>query len=46
MRRFEDLPREARAYVEWLEKELSVPIVMLSVGPERDQVIPRGFQPL
>lgn len=46
VRRFEDLPREARAYVEWLEKELSVPIVMLSVGPERDQVIPRGFQPL
>lgn len=46
VRRFEDLPKEARAYVEWLEKELSVPIVMLSVGPERDQVIPRGFQPL
>jgi adenylosuccinate synthase len=46
VRRFEDLPRAARAYVEWLEKELGVPIVMLSVGPERDQVIPRGYVPL
>jgi adenylosuccinate synthase len=46
VRRFDDLPRNARAYVEWLEKELAVPIVMLSVGPEREQVIPRGFQPL
>jgi len=45
VRRFEDLPQRARAYVEWLERELSVPIVMLSVGPDREQVIPRGLQP-
>lgn len=44
VRRFEDLPREAREYVQWLETELAVPIVMLSVGPERQQVIPRGLR--
>jgi adenylosuccinate synthase len=42
-RRFEDLPKNARAYVEWLEREVGVPIVMLSVGPEREQVISRGL---
>jgi adenylosuccinate synthase len=42
-RKFEDLPRNARAYVEWLEREVGVPIVMLSVGPEREQVISRGL---
>jgi len=46
VRRFEDLPANARSYVEWLEREVRVPIVMLSVGPDREQVIPRGFQPL
>jgi adenylosuccinate synthase len=43
VRRYEDLPAEARAYVEWVEEISSVPIVMLSVGPERDQVISRGL---
>jgi adenylosuccinate synthase len=42
VRAFEDLPRAAREYVERLEREVGVPIVMLSVGPERSQVIPRG----
>jgi adenylosuccinate synthase len=42
VRRFEDLPRAARDYVEKVEREVGVPIVMLSVGPERSQVIPRG----
>jgi adenylosuccinate synthase len=44
VRRWEDLPERAREYVEWLEKQISIPIVMLSVGPERDQVIPRGLK--
>lgn len=43
VRRFEDLPKTARRYVEWLESEVGAPIVMLSVGPERDQVISRGL---
>jgi len=42
VRSFEDLPRPARDYVERVEREVGVPIVMLSVGPERSQVIPRG----
>jgi len=42
VRQYEDLPRAARDYVEWVEGLIGVPIVMLSVGPERDQVIPRG----
>ncbi len=41
VRRYEDLPLLARRYVEWVEQLVGVPIVMLSVGPDRDQVIPR-----
>jgi adenylosuccinate synthase len=43
VRQFGDLPKNARAYVEWLEGEVGVPIVMLSVGPDREQVISRGL---
>jgi adenylosuccinate synthase len=42
VRRFEDLPAAARAYVAFLEAEVGAPVVMISVGPERDQVIQRG----
>jgi len=42
VRQYEDLPQAARDYVEWVEGLIGVPIVMLSVGPGRDQVIPRG----
>jgi len=41
VRRYADLPRTAREYVEWVEEEAGVPIEMLSVGPEREAVIPR-----
>jgi adenylosuccinate synthase len=40
------LPPLARKYVEWLEKLVGVPIVMLSVGPDRDQIIPRRGAPI
>jgi len=43
VRRFEDLPEAARAYVEFVEEAVGVPIVMVSIGPDRDQVIPRGL---
>ena len=43
VRRYEDLPAATRAYVEWVEERVGAPILMLSVGPERDQVIPRGL---
>ena len=42
IRRYTELPRAARDYVEWVEEEIGVPIEMLSVGPERDAVIPRS----
>jgi adenylosuccinate synthase len=41
VRRFEDLPREARDYLHAIEEHLSVPVGMVSVGPGRDQVIVR-----
>lgn len=40
-RRYGDLPKAARDYVEWVEEKIGVPIELLSVGPERDAVIPR-----
>jgi len=41
-RAFEELPANARAYVERLEELAGVPIRYVSVGPERDQMIVRG----
>ncbi|MAE75793.1 MAG: adenylosuccinate synthase [Planctomycetes bacterium] len=41
-RRFEDLPANARDYVLRLEETLGVAIPLVSVGPDRDQVIRRG----
>ncbi|HVS19237.1 MAG TPA: adenylosuccinate synthase [Planctomycetota bacterium] len=46
VRDFEDLPEAARDYVAWLEERVGAPILMLSVGPDRDQVIPRSAAPL
>jgi adenylosuccinate synthase len=42
VRRYADLPRATRDYVEWVEEALGVPIELLSVGPEREAVIPRA----
>lgn len=39
--RFEDLPANARAYVETIERMLDTPVAMISVGPKREQTIPR-----
>jgi adenylosuccinate synthase len=41
VRRFGDLPAAARTYVEAIERLVQVPIRIVSVGPERDQVILR-----
>lgn len=37
--RFEDLPKNARDYLNALEDLVGVPVRIISVGPERDQVI-------
>ena len=39
IRRIEDLPPEAQAYVSCVEKQVEVPITLVGVGPERDQAI-------
>ncbi len=40
-RRWQDLPVNARAYVETLERASGLPIKMISVGPERSALIKR-----
>lgn len=39
---FDKLPREAQDYVLFIEKELGVPITMVSNGPKREEIIVRG----
>ncbi len=34
-----DLPKNASAYFEFIQKELNVPVYMISVGPEKDEII-------
>lgn len=41
VRSFEDLPAQARAYLEDLELYLGVPVRMVSTGPEREKLIVR-----
>ena len=41
-RRYEELPENARKYVEFIERITGVRVCMVSVGPARDQTIPRG----
>jgi adenylosuccinate synthase len=42
-RSFEDLPAEARDYIEFLEEAAGVPVSMIAVGPSREQTIMRGW---
>jgi adenylosuccinate synthase len=41
VRKFEDLPPEAQAFVKLFETELGVPVTRIGVGPHREQVILR-----
>jgi adenylosuccinate synthase len=45
VRSLADLPEAARRYVTALEDHAGVPIVLVSVGPERTQTIERAFRP-
>ncbi|MDI6600210.1 MAG: adenylosuccinate synthase [Thermoanaerobacteraceae bacterium] len=40
-RRFDELPKEAREYIEFIEDNAGVPVSIISVGPERHQTIIR-----
>ena len=42
IRRWEDLPQEARDYVTFIEEHIGCPIGYVSVGPERDSIIIRN----
>lgn len=42
VRSWEDLPQNAKTYVEYIESELGVPIQWIGVGPARDAMIQRG----
>ena len=37
--RLSDLPKEARDYLKFIEKELNVPIAIVSIGPDRKETI-------
>lgn len=41
IRKFEDLPEAARDYIERIEELTGVPISIVAIGPERDQIILR-----
>lgn len=41
IRKYEDLPENCRKYVEFIEKELGVPVTMISNGPSREDIIYR-----
>ena len=41
IRRYEDLPENCRAYIEFLEEQIGYPITMISNGPERHDIIYR-----
>ena len=44
--RYEDLPKQARAYVARLEKAVGAPAVLVSTGARREETILRPDQPL
>jgi len=46
VRSLADLPEAARAYVSAIEEHAGVPIVLVSVGPERTQTIERAWRPM
>ena len=39
---YEDLPLEAKEYIEFIEKEVNCKITYISVGPERESIIIRN----
>jgi adenylosuccinate synthase len=43
-RTFEELPKEARDYITYLEDLAEVPVAMIAVGPSREQTIMRRWE--
>ena len=42
-RSYDELPENARNYIEYLEKLVGVPMSIIAVGPDRDQTIMHGW---
>ena len=42
--KYEDLPENCRKYVEFIEEKIGYPITLISNGPERHEIIYRGFE--
>ena len=40
-RKYEDLPENARKYIEFIEQKIGYPITIISTGPKRDDIIYR-----
>jgi adenylosuccinate synthase len=43
-RTFEELPRQAQDYIDYIEELSGVPVSLIAVGPDRRQTITRGWQ--
>ena len=41
IKEYDQLPKECREYIEFIEKQLETPITMVSNGPKRDEIIYR-----
>ena len=44
-RTFEELPKEARDYIAFLEDLAEIPVSIIAVGPSREQTIMRRWEP-
>lgn len=40
-RKWEDLPEQARKYVEFIEKKINVPVTWIGTGPKREDMVRR-----
>lgn len=43
IKEYEDLPENCRKYIEFIEKEIQVPITMISNGPGREEIIKKSI---
>ena len=44
IKNYEDLPENCRKYIEFVEEKIGYPITLISNGPERHDIIKRGFE--
>jgi adenylosuccinate synthase len=43
IRKWDDLPKNAQRYIQAIEHHTGVPVEIVSVGPEREQVVVRSL---